>query len=269
MLLAERPNTRHKQPLFSGIIPIPIPITNAKEPITTRFWPDAASIGALKTYLNPLRLPMFNRDPRPGIRDCWGVGVGCSLLCFHRKHNYNYLRHLGGCGCGGGSIYSLQAPSQHSPHPSLLPPPPPPPLVNHYTSRVRVLPTSDQIRSAPISSAQLRSHLLYSPTHSLLADQMATQPQEATNGNGEYKITRPPPTPSPLRFSKFFQVPLRVALSLLCLISLCFMLLPSFHHRLTCAFSSPVEPASLDLTSSTNWWRMRKTRFLSCLLLNS
>ncbi|XP_078160118.1 UDP-glucuronic acid decarboxylase 6 [Carex rostrata] len=41
---------------------------------------------------------------------------------------------------------------------------------------------------------------------------MATK--EATNGsnttNGECKITRPPPTPSPLRFSKFFQANLRI-----------------------------------------------------------
>jgi len=41
---------------------------------------------------------------------------------------------------------------------------------------------------------------------------MATK--ETTNGsnttNGECKITRPPPTPSPLRFSKFFQANLRI-----------------------------------------------------------
>ena len=30
--------------------------------------------------------------------------------------------------------------------------------------------------------------------------------KEANGSNGEQAVTRPPPTPSPLRFSKFFQV---------------------------------------------------------------
>jgi UDP-glucuronate decarboxylase len=35
--------------------------------------------------------------------------------------------------------------------------------------------------------------------------------QKETNGsNGEHTTSRPPPTPSPLRFSKFFQANLRI-----------------------------------------------------------
>jgi hypothetical protein len=30
--------------------------------------------------------------------------------------------------------------------------------------------------------------------------------KEANGSNGEHAVSRPPPTPSPLRFSKFFQV---------------------------------------------------------------
>jgi hypothetical protein len=41
--------------------------------------------------------------------------------------------------------------------------------------------------------------------------------KEANGSNGEHAVTRPPPTPSPLRFSKFFQVrDLPLSLALLC-----------------------------------------------------
>jgi hypothetical protein len=92
--------------------------------------------------------------------------------------------------------------------------------------------------------------------------------KEANGSNGEQAVTRPPPTPSPLRFSKFFQVrdlPPAAALffrsarvAWVRILIDCRVDSP----RPTCGSWSPVERASSARTSSTGSWRTRRTRYV-------